>query len=105
MDENLFFRDATLRICGNLEIGEALFSSFQFLREVMPVDMIFLQLFEEDQRAFHTVATATEKEGEIIDMLVPLSSEALQEMMQYVNEFLEHYKPNHVWLFEDNPRE
>jgi hypothetical protein len=39
LDEHEFFREATLRICGNLEIEEALFSSFQFLREVMPVDM------------------------------------------------------------------
>ncbi len=105
MDENVFFRDATLRICGNLEIGEALFSSFQFLREVMPVDMIFLQFFDVDQRAFNTVATATEKEGRIVDMLVPLSPEAFQEMMQYVNEYLKGHKPNHVWLFEDDPRE
>jgi transcriptional regulator with GAF, ATPase, and Fis domain len=105
LDEHEFFREATLRICGNLEIEEALFSSFQFLREVMPVDMVFLQFFEVDQRAFHTVANATDKEGKIIDMLVPLSPEAFQEMMVYVNEYLNGHKPNHVWLFADNPHE
>ena len=38
MDENEFFREATLRICGNLEIEEAMFSTLQFLRKEMPLD-------------------------------------------------------------------
>jgi len=37
MDKNEFFREATLRICGNLEIEEAMFSTLQFLRQAMPV--------------------------------------------------------------------
>jgi len=35
MDKNKFFREATLRICGNLEIEEAMFSTLQFLRQTM----------------------------------------------------------------------
>jgi len=31
MDKNEFFRESTLRICGNLEIEEAIFSISQFL--------------------------------------------------------------------------
>jgi len=42
MDENEFFREATVRICGNLKIEEAMFSTLQYLRQVMPVDRMSL---------------------------------------------------------------
>ena len=46
MDENEFFRQATLRICGNLEIEEAMQMLLRFLKKVMPVcrirDILFL---------------------------------------------------------------
>ena len=41
MDKNEFFREATLRICGNLEIEEAIFSISQFLYQtIYPPDII-----------------------------------------------------------------
>ena len=49
MDENEFFRQATLRICGNLEIEEALFSCFHFLKQTIPVDRLLLQLYRIDR--------------------------------------------------------
>ena len=61
MDKNDFFRQATLRICGNLEIEEALVSSLNFLSKEMPVDRMFLQFFEEGLNAMRTVAMATPK--------------------------------------------
>ncbi len=59
MNENEFFRQATLKICGNLEIEEALVSSLLFLRQEMPVDRMFLQFFEDGLNAMSTVAIAT----------------------------------------------
>ena len=47
MDMYSFYREATLRICGNLEIEEALVSSLNFLRQEMPVDSMLLELFED----------------------------------------------------------
>jgi hypothetical protein len=42
MNENELFREATLRICRNLEIEEALRELLLFLKEEMPVSRIFL---------------------------------------------------------------
>ncbi len=76
MDDNVFFRQATLRICGNLEIEEALQSSLQFLKEVMPLDRMFLQCFDFNYGAMRTIATATESDCSKLDLLTPLSEEA-----------------------------
>ena len=76
MDENEFFREATLRICGNLGIEEALISSLNFLRQGMPVDRILLQLYEEGLNAMRTVAIATPMKANAIGLLTHLTSKA-----------------------------
>ncbi len=48
MNENELFREATLRICRNLEIEEALRELLLFLKEEMPVSRIFLQHYDAD---------------------------------------------------------
>ncbi len=102
MDKNEFFREATLRICGNLEIEEAMVSSLNFLRQEMPVDRMFLQFFEDGLNAMRTVAIATPKKGMSVDLLTPLSSEARQEMRRYEKEYRQQ-EPGFVWLFQDDP--
>ena len=102
MDKNKFFREATLRICGNLEIEEAMLSSLNFLRQEMPVDRMFLQFFEDGLNAMRTVAIATPGKGMTVDLLVSLSSEARKEMRRYEKEYRQQ-KPAFVWLFQDNP--
>jgi transcriptional regulator with GAF, ATPase, and Fis domain len=76
VDENEFFRQATLRICGNLEIEEAMSSCLQFLRQAMPADRIFLQRLDLGFGAMRTIATATPSECRKLDLLTPLSEEA-----------------------------
>jgi transcriptional regulator with GAF, ATPase, and Fis domain len=76
MDEDEFFRQATLRICGNLELEEAMSSCLRFLQKVMPLDRIFLQCYDQGFGAMRTIATATESEGSKMDLLTPLSEEA-----------------------------
>ncbi|UCH23354.1 MAG: sigma 54-interacting transcriptional regulator [Deltaproteobacteria bacterium] len=107
MDENEFFREAPLRICGNLEIEEGMFSTLQFLRKKMPVDRIFLQFVDAGLNAMRIVAMATPKEATKDELLTPLSSKALQEIMDLINEYkyYQQKKPNFIWLFKDNPKE
>jgi len=76
MDENEFFRQATLRICGNLVIEEAMQVCLQFLRQVMPADRMFLQRYDSGFGAMRTIATATPTECHKLDLLTPLSEEA-----------------------------
>ena len=80
MDKNQFFREATLSICGNLEIENALLSVLRFLRRVMPVDRMSLQLYEHALKAVRTVAVATADEAKEVDILTPLSKEAQQQI-------------------------
>ena len=59
VDENDFFRRATMQICSSLDIEIAMWRSIQFLREFIPVDMMFLHLYERDLGAMRTIAMAT----------------------------------------------
>ncbi|MGD2272923.1 MAG: sigma 54-interacting transcriptional regulator [Desulfobacterales bacterium] len=76
MDKNEFFREATLRICGYLEIEEALHTLIQFLKVFMPVAKIFLQHYDHDFKAMRTIAYADETECNKLDLLTPLSKTA-----------------------------
>ncbi len=102
MDKNEFFRQATLQICGNLEIEEALVSSLNFLRQVMPVDRILLQLYEDGLNAMRTVANATPMKAMMVDLLTPMTSEARKEMWRFEREYLQQ-RPNFAWLIQDDP--
>jgi transcriptional regulator with GAF, ATPase, and Fis domain len=76
IDDNDFFREATMRICGSLEIEKALGSCLQFLQKSIPMDRIILQRFGENQDAMRTIAIATATEWLAVDHLTPLSEEA-----------------------------
>lgn len=104
MAENEFFREATYRICGNLEIEGALISSLNFLRREMPVDRILLQLYEEDLNSMRTVAVATPMKAKKIDLLTHLSPEAREGIRQFEKEYDQH-GPNFVWLFQEDPHQ
>ena len=72
VDENDFFRRATLQICSSLDIDMAMWRSLKFLREFIPVDMMFLHLYERDLGAMRTIAMATPSQGKKLDHLTPL---------------------------------
>ena len=76
IDDNDFFREGTLRICGSLEIEKALGSCLQFLGKALPLDRLILQRFDESQNAMRTIAIATATESKAVDYLTPLSEEA-----------------------------
>jgi formate hydrogenlyase transcriptional activator len=76
MDRNEFFRQATLRICGDLEIEEAMQTLLHFLKELMPVSKLYLQHYDEAYRAMRTIAYADETECQKLDLLTPLSKTA-----------------------------
>jgi transcriptional regulator with GAF, ATPase, and Fis domain len=100
MDKNEFFRQATSRICGNLEIEEALASSLNFLRQEMPADRMLLELFEDGLNAVCTVASATPGEGKMDNLLTPMSPKAQQEIKNFEQEY-RHQSPNSAWYIPD----
>ncbi|MBW1983797.1 MAG: sigma-54-dependent Fis family transcriptional regulator [Deltaproteobacteria bacterium] len=96
MDENEFFRQATLKLCGNLEIKEALFSTLHFLRNVMPVDGIALQYYDKGLKSVQDIAAVTKTEKNILDFLVPISSNAVRKVTQKFQ-----IKPGEAFLIID----
>jgi transcriptional regulator with GAF, ATPase, and Fis domain len=86
MDKNVFFREATLRICGNLEIEEAMFSTLNFLEQSMPATIMFLERYEERLTATRTIAKATLEKGESLDLLTPLSPSAQKWAAGYLSD-------------------
>lgn len=82
IDDNEFFRSATLRICGNLEIEEGLHACLAYLTQYMPADSIYLERHERDLSAMRIVAQANAEQCAKMDLLVPLREEARTAMAQ-----------------------
>ncbi len=78
MDKDAFFREATLRICGNLEIEEALQALVILLAGFMPVTSAYLQYYDRNYAAMRTIAQATETDCQKLNLLTPLSEAAKQ---------------------------
>lgn len=76
MDRNEFFREATVRICANLEIEEGLFSLLQYLHNSMPATHMFLERYEVSLDSTRTIALITLEEGKQADLLTPLTEQA-----------------------------
>ena len=89
IDENEFFRGATLRICGNLAIEEAMRACVRYIGELIPVDRMFLQVFEPDLGAMRTLATATAETGETVDLLTPLADGSREQIRRVQEEHTE----------------
>ena len=78
-NKNELFREATLRICGNLEIDEALHDLLLLLLGIMPVSRIYLQHYDDDYHAMRTIAYASKSEYGKLDLLTPLSETAREK--------------------------
>ncbi len=76
VDKNEFFRQATLRICGNLEIEESMLTLLRFMNEFMPITKIYLQYYDHNYHAMRTIAYADETDCRKLDLLAPLTKTA-----------------------------
>jgi transcriptional regulator with GAF, ATPase, and Fis domain len=76
IDENEFFRNITLKICGNLEIEEGLHACITYISQHLPADYIYLEKYEENLGAMRYIARANIEKGERMNILVPMSSPA-----------------------------
>ncbi|MBU2644828.1 sigma-54 dependent transcriptional regulator [bacterium] len=59
VDKNEFFRQSTMKICGNLDLGIALQEFLQYLNQFMPADYILLNVFEKGLSVLKTVYLVT----------------------------------------------
>src|SRR5512139_3834719 len=57
MDENFFFREATLRICSSLDIETALKNCFEYIKAFIPVVRMSLHIWDADLNLVRFVAS------------------------------------------------
>jgi len=62
-DENEFFRELTLRICGTLDLEKALWQCFLYVCNVMPADELDLIIYDSTLGTVDVVATANAAGG------------------------------------------
>jgi transcriptional regulator with GAF, ATPase, and Fis domain len=74
VDENQFFREMTLRICGSLEIEKALWHCFLYVRDIIPADELILTVYDPDAGMLEVVATANNKGGAVGSDKIPMPS-------------------------------
>jgi len=75
IDENDFFRKATMQICSSLDFEIAMWRCMQFLKDFIPADEMYLHLYDSGLRALRTIAGATASEGKKMDSITPLPKE------------------------------
>jgi len=77
IDKNSFFRQATMRICGNLDIETALWRCLEYLEDVIPLAGIALFLIDHDLATMRTIAQVTRyDDSAIMDRIISFPDEA-----------------------------
>jgi len=75
-----FFREATFRICGSLEIEKALHDCLMYIRKSIPASQLALHIYERELGIVETIAKATVDRGEAMDFKVPLSEKGRRQV-------------------------
>ena len=72
VNKNAFFREATLRICGSLDVGNFLFQSFSYVRDFIPADAAFLTHFDPDAGKHLALARASSEGASLLNLSVSM---------------------------------
>ncbi|MGZ6237041.1 MAG: sigma-54 interaction domain-containing protein [Syntrophales bacterium] len=75
INENEFFRQMTVLICSSLDLETALQRSLHHLVKYMPVDSIFLHLYEKSLGAIRTITEVKAEETRTLEKITPLTRE------------------------------
>jgi transcriptional regulator with GAF, ATPase, and Fis domain len=90
VDENLFFKQATLLICSSLEVEIALARCREYVARYIPADEIYLNIYEPQLGGLRYVARAGATGGQRLDQCIKLpepiirSIESGQRLMDYL---------------------
>jgi transcriptional regulator with GAF, ATPase, and Fis domain len=70
VDEREFFREATIRICGSLDVQTFLYESFLYLRDYIPADGVFLTHYRPEKGEHAVLARAGEEGSSLLNLTV-----------------------------------
>jgi transcriptional regulator with GAF, ATPase, and Fis domain len=85
VDEKDFFREATLRICGSLEIEKALWDCFMYIRQYIPADFIMMSTYNPNIGIGENIAEANVNGGKITSHKLTTPKDTHKAMMKIIN--------------------
>lgn len=71
VDENLFFREATMRVCGSLDIVAGLEDCLRYFEAILPIRELSIQLYEADYGMMRCIAFVSRLGKKDIDVILP----------------------------------
>ncbi len=80
VNETVFFREATLRICGSLEIEKALHHCLQYISAYIPSSQMSFHVYDRDRGIVETVANATHEGSRALSVHSQLSEEGRRQV-------------------------
>ena len=72
IDENEFFREATLRICGSLDVETFLYESFLYLKNYLPADSVFLTHYCPERGEHAALARASAEGSSLLNLTITI---------------------------------
>ena len=82
IDENVFFREATMRICSSLDLEVAMWRTLQYIRSFMPADEMYLHIYEPGLGALRTIAGAAAEAGRKMNTITPLPEAVRKRVLE-----------------------
>ncbi len=101
MERSTFFREATLAICGHLDIETSLYATFRVLQQWMPLDRMYVELYEPETNCMRIIAKASSSGGESQDIVLPLPKAAKSQTESAKTATADN--PEHFLIMEDEP--
>jgi len=85
--ENLVrFKEVTGRICGSLDLDEALFDVYLYLKNQLPLEAVFITIYEYEKKQSRVIALAFDDGGFLVDDFFPLSESAWKSIRKWLAE-------------------
>lgn len=88
-----FYRDVVSRICSSLHIEAAMFRVLPCLAEYIPVDEMYVSIYNYNQDEYRVIAKADTDGGILLNQSIPMSPEAIT-LIRYLDE-------NHPCIIDD----
>ncbi|MCP3926089.1 MAG: AAA domain-containing protein [Desulfobacterales bacterium] len=83
IDQNDFFRQATIRLCSSLNIKTALHSCYDYIKQYIPMRSMGLYQFYPDEGLFKAVVAVTEEGGPQIEGVYLLPEAFREDVIQH----------------------
>jgi len=94
IDEKDFFKQATLKICGSLEIEKAMWQCLLYVRNFIPANQMNLHVYDQSLGIVETIAHATPGGGELMSLKTSFSPESRKALLdQRSVQLRTHSKP------------